>query len=185
MSDSRYRVLGQPTSAPGHCYITGETGAEHGPYVDTGMNVRPSSAKGALYIGRAAITEMYEELRKYEGINPDLKYSEADMIREKEAAYEGGFRDGIKDTKERLNDFLDSTDNSDDSDGLFALVAPSFSEFETVQADSGSKDAGDASVRKSSGKDNAASSSKKRGSVSSDSVLESADDDGDGPGLGI
>lgn len=180
MSDSRYRVLGQPTSAPGHCYISGETGAEHGPYIDTGMNIRPNSTKGALYISRNTIIEMYNELRAYEGLNPDLKYSEVDLKTATLAAYEAGRTEGAESFKERLNEFVRSVDSvdGDSSDGLYALVAPSSPEFETLQADSGSKDSGDASVREPSGKDNAAPSGKKRGSVSSDSVLK-LDDDGE------
>lgn len=183
MSDSRYRVLGQPMSAPGHCYITGETGAEHGPYVDTGMNIRPQSVKGALYISRNAIVEMYNELLAYEGLNPDLKYTEADLKAATATSYEEGLAKGTNDFKDRLHDFVNRADDSDDSDGLYALVAPSVSEFETVQTDSGSEDAGDASVRKSSGKDPATASGKKRGSVSSNPVHEPGDEFGLGLGL--
>lgn len=166
MSDSRYRVLGQPTVAPGHCYVTGETGAEHGPYVDTGMSIRPQSTKGALYLGANAVKEMYRELCKFEGIDEELKHTDSDMEDRVLNAFDAGRAVGIQHLQEAFNVFASSY--SADSSNAGTAPAP---EPVVVSEDTGVSEGDGASADEPPTKSSSLAGSKGNRGVSGSDVL--------------
>lgn len=128
MGDSRFYVLPQPLQAPGQCFISGRAGVEAGPFVDTSIFIRGT---GELYISAAILKEMYRELCKYEGTDPEATISDGEKAEQFRQGFEAGTRQGHSDIKKEVKVFFNElatafaggADYSGAVDSLVSLTA--------------------------------------------------------------